>query len=541
MSEEFLIHGPNRLIPIPEISIGKRIYDSLKEAGPEEVAYIDVKTERFLTHNDFLKLTCRLARALQNCGYKSNDVISISGENNNYFFVPVVAGFYLGMISAPLNHNYTERELLHSAGIAKPKIIFCSKTKLKTYLDLQRKVDYIERIIIMDPMDKTSGFDTIEDFIEKHCEKNFKEDDLKITEVNIFEHLACILYSSGTTGFPKGVMTTHDNIAMRMSHFRDPRIHAAGPETIMGCLPFFHGYGFMTNVTGLAKKNKIVVMQRFEEAKFLKAIEKFKINNISIVPPIMNFLVKNPMVDNYDLTSLHEITCGAAPLSHELEQAAGKKFSYVSNLRQGYGLTEATLAITMMPSNERRSGSSGKVVPEMTVKICDPETRKSLGPNQIGEICVKGRMVTKGYYGDEKATKTCFTEDGWLLTGDLAYYDKDGYFYVVDRLKELIKYKAFQVAPAELEAILIANPRIKDAGVVGKPDDEAGEVATAFIVKSDQSLTEDEVKKVISDQLSKPKHLHGGVYFVNEIPKNPSGKILRRQLRDLLVKQKSKL
>ncbi|RZB39936.1 AMP-binding domain containing protein [Asbolus verrucosus] len=211
-------------------------------------------------------------------------------------------------------------------------------------------------------------------------------------------------------------------------------------------------------------------------------------------------------------------------------------------IRQGYGLTEATLGVIMMAIGDTKHGSSGKVVTYMSCKVRDPDTGKSLGPGLVGELCFKGPMVMKGYYGNEEATRNSFTSDGWLLTGDLAYYDENQYFYVVDRLKELIKYKAFQVAPAELEAILLSNPKIKDVGVVGVPNEEAGELPLAFVVKNEGvDLTEKEVIDFVAERVSSQKRLRGGVIFVSAIPKNPSGKILRRELRKMLSSYKSKL
>jgi 4-coumarate--CoA ligase len=214
----------------------------------------------------------------------------------------------------------------------------------------------------------------------------------------------------------------------------------------------------------------------------------------------------------------------------------------IKSVRQAYGLTETTIGVVGMPLGCEKFGSSGKVLPYMLCKIRNPDTGESLGPNQIGELCFKGPVVMKGYYDNEQATRESFTSDGWLLTGDLAYYDDEEYFYVVDRLKELIKYKGFQVAPAELEALLLTNPKIRDAAVVGVPDEDAGELPLAFVVTdSGAVLTEVEVKQFIEGRVSSPKRLRGGVIFTTAIPKNPSGKILRRELRQLLRKNKSKL
>ncbi|KAI4468104.1 long-chain-fatty-acid--coa ligase [Holotrichia oblita] len=361
-STPIVIQGLPFWSPIPEISLGRQIYDSLRRCTDDEIAYFDVYTGRQLLYKDFLRLSYQLASSLQNCGYKENDVVAICSENNNNFFIPVVSALYLGMVSAPINHTYTQREILHAVNITKPKLYFVPKQLLVT-----SKNSY----------DKVVGYDTMEEFIKKHF-RNLALKDFKPVDLNPFDHLAVVLCSSGTTGLPKGVMTTHDNISVRNNHMRLP--------------------------------------------------------NVRII-------------------------------------------------RQGYGLTEATLAVTLVPHDDLKTGSSGKVVPGMSCMIRDPETKKALGANQVGELCFKGRMITKGYYENEEATRSTFSSDGWLFTGDLGYYDEEYHFYIVDRLKELIKYKGFQVAPAELEAILIQHPQIQDVGVIGKADEEAGELPTAFVVK----------------------------------------------------------
>ncbi|KAJ8928177.1 hypothetical protein NQ314_019239 [Rhamnusium bicolor] len=310
-------------------------------------------------------------------------------------------------------------------------------------------------------------------------------------------------------------------------------------------MPFFHAYGLIVSLTSIMYKRKIIVLREFEEDRFLKAIQDHKISLLPVAPPLAIFLEKTPKLLNYDLSCVKEIICGAAPLSGNTELALKQRLKNVS-IRQAYGLTEATLAITMIDKMSARPGSSGKVVPYMSCKVRDPETGKSLGPNQVGELCFKGPMIMMGYYNNEKATRESFTSDGWLKTGDLGYYDNEGLVYIVDRLKELIKYKGFQVAPAELEAILVNHPKVRDVGVVGLPDDLSGELPLAFVVKHEGvNVTEKELQDYVAGLVSPQKRLRGGVIFVPDIPKNPSGKILRRQLRqklkDYIGHQESKL
>lgn len=254
----------------------------------------------------------------------------------------------------------------------------------------------------------------------------------------------------------------------------------------------------------------------------------------------MVFLAKNPNVKNYDLSCLKELFYGAAPLGKEIEEEVKQRIPSVVKIQQGYGMTETTLTVFGFRNGIPLLGSVGVVTAKTWCKIVNPETGEILGPNKTGEICIKGPSIMKGYYRNPKATQETI-RDGWLHTGDIGYYDDFRNFYIVDRLKELIKYNGFQVAPAELEGLILTHPAVKDCAVIGIPHAEAGELPAAFVVlKDNHRATGEEIAEFIADRVSNHKRLRGGVHFVPEIPKNPSGKILRRVLRDRLSR-KSKL
>lgn len=285
----------------------------------------------------------------------------------------------------------------------------------------------------------------------------------------------------------------------------------------------------------------MVFLWKFEPNLYLKCIQKYKVVTISVPPPIVVFLAKTPLFDQYDLSSLKVIMCGAAPLTQETEHQVKERFKGEIIITQGYGQTESTLGVLYGNVATPKPGSVGELAKGTYGKIID-ENGKTLGPNQVGELCFKGPLIMKGYLSNEKATNETIDKDGWLHSGDLGYYDEDRQFYIVDRLKELIKFKGFQVAPAELEGLLLSHPNIKDSGVIGIPDESSGELPLAFIVKQENvELTEKEVKDFVEKNTSNAKWLRGGVRFVNEIPKNPSGKILRRELRELYKNTKAKL
>lgn len=253
-------------------------------------------------------------------------------------------------------------------------------------------------------------------------------------------------------------------------------------------------------------------------------------------PPAMLLIANSSLVRNYDLSSLQDLYCAGASLSKELEACVMSKLPNLKAIRQGYGLSETTFGILNNDGLEKtKLGSVGIVALGTYAKVVDLETGKILGPNQPGELCFKGPQIMKGYLGNDAATKEAIDFEGWLHTGDLGYYDEDKYFFFVDRLKEVIKYKAYQVPPAELEALLLSHPKIADAAVIGLPDEAVGELPMAFVVKKpNEEITEKQVKKYISEIVSDFKQLRGGVRFVTAIPRNPIGKILRRELKNVV-------
>ena len=305
-------------------------------------------------------------------------------------------------------------------------------------------------------------------------------------------------------------------------------------------LPFYHVFGFMLSLNSCLNKVPMVVLPRFEPDLFLRTIQNHRITMASLVPPLVVFLAKSPLTQGYDLSSLHALLCGAAPLSREIEELVQSRLPNVQTVRTGYGMSETSLGVISRMND--KVGSVGKVHKTTYVKVVDLETGCALGPNQTGEICVKGPLVMKGYLHNDRATGEIIDADGWLHTGDVGYYDEEQDFFIVDRIKDLIKYKGFQVPPAELEDVLLSHRQVRDCAVIGVPDEMAGELPAAFVVlQAGESVTANEIERYVASKLSPQKQLRGGVFFVDEIPKTGSGKILRRQLRDALLKRKAKL
>uniref|UniRef100_A0A182VPX3 Luciferin 4-monooxygenase n=1 Tax=Anopheles minimus TaxID=112268 RepID=A0A182VPX3_9DIPT len=508
----------------------------------DNVAVIDGVYSSELRYLELLETGVRLAVGLQNqANLQAGDVMGIISENRLEFPVVLYASFFANAAVAPINLTYTEREFDHALNLSKPKILFVSPYSAERVMAVARKNRlFIKHIFLFGDENPFGSEVTLyEDFLSQTSAINPYSFQPKPT--NVEQHVALIMCSSGTTGLPKGVQLTQRNIMASVSVLTMMEASIEGPIVVLSVIPWFHAFGCLTLINVICNKLKLVFLPKFEEGLFLSCIENYRCSFVFVVPPLMVFLAKHPLVDNYDLSSIDTLLCGAAPLSKETEILVKKRIG-VKHVLQGYGMSETTLAMLVQSIDSKKSGSVGKLQVGTMAKVVDITSGKLLGPNKSGELYFKGSQIMKGYIGNEKETRQTIDKNGWLRTGDIGYYDEDGEFFIIDRLKELIKYKGFQVPPAEIEAILLTNPKIKDAGVVGVPDEQTGELPLAFVVKQpDASLTEEEVQRYVAARASPAKRLHGGVRFVSEIPKNASGKILRRELRAMLHRQLSKL
>lgn len=481
----------------------------------------------------------RMAQVLLYMGVESNDVIGLCSENSFEFALVLYAALAINATVAPLNVIYSESEFQYAINLSKPKILFASKMCIDRAVKAAKNNDFVKKVIFMGINSSYANVISLMSLMQNKLIPSCL--DYKPPKGNKYEDVALIVCSSGTTGMPKGVQLTHNNILSTMNSAFDPSAPKMTDINLLTVIPWFHSFGCLTLISSGIVGACLVFLPKFEEHLFLSAIERYRVLMAFTVPPLMVFLAKHPMVSQYDLSSLMMLLCGAAPLSKEIEDQIKARIG-VPIIRQGYGLTESTLVLLVQNDYACKPGSVGALKVGLWAKVIDPHTGKALGANERGELCFKGDCIMKGYIGDAKATQTLI-KDGWLHTGDIGYFDEDFEFFIVDRIKELIKYKGYQVAPAEIEALLQKHPKIKEAAVIGKPDEDAGELPMAFVVKQSDGndLTEHDVIQFVAEHASPIKKLRGGVMFVQEIPKNVSGKILRRVLRNMLKKNMSKL
>jgi 4-coumarate--CoA ligase len=493
---------------------------------------IDGATGQEYTYADVELTSRKVGSALFKQGINKGDVIMILLPNSSEFVFSFLGASFIGAVSTMANPFFTSAEIIKQAKASGAKIIITQSVHVAKVKDFASENSI--KVVCIDS--------EVEGCL--HFSELTSGDENELPEVEISpDDVVALPYSSGTTGLPKGVMLTHKGLVTSVAQQVDgenPNLWIHSEDVLMCVLPLFHIYSLNSILLcGLRAGAAILIMQKFDIVPFLELIQKFKVTIGPFVPPIVLTIAKNEeIVDKYDLSSIRTVMSGAAPLGKELEDTVRAKFPN-AKLGQGYGMTEAgpVLAMCLAFAKEPfeiKSGACGTVVRNAEMKIVDPDTGASLPRNQRGEICIRGDQIMKGYLNDPEATKRTIV-DGWLHTGDIGYIDDDDELTIVDRLKELIKYKGFQVAPAELEAMLLTHPDISDAAVVPMIDENAGEVPVAFVVKSNGStVTEADVKQFISKQVVFYKRINR-VFFVEAIPKSPSGKILRKDLRAKLA------
>ncbi|XP_054265860.1 uncharacterized protein LOC128988512 isoform X2 [Macrosteles quadrilineatus] len=503
--------------------------------GQIYLKYVDGVSSASKTFTEVLRESRLLGNALLQLGVSKGDTLAISCENRLEFSVVMLASLLKGFIFAPLNPSYSKDEIVHVLNISKPKIIFCSGYTFANVSSSVSQLQDIKHIVLFDKANSTLPSYPIPVILFNILLINSPSlADISPGPRPEDGDVATILTSSGTTGLPKGVMLSFGNLKYFYNSSVSTFLSWKPDDVVLGLIPLYHGYGFGMLLCSFLFGAKMVLLPKFQEELFLSTIRKFKVTSLSLVPPLMTFLAKHPLVPQYDLSSVREVVCGAAPLSVETIHQVKARLPR-ADFRQGYGMTELSIVISITPPHSTKLDSVGKLAPGLQAKILDVETGKCVARGQPGEIVVRGPAVMVGYCNDPTATRLTIDSDGWLHTGDVGYVDDEGFFYIIDRIKELIKYNGYQVAPAELESLLMGLTGVRDAAVIGLPDVTCGELPLAFVVlQPNAALTESDIIGFVKGKVSPQKRLRV-VRFVQSIPRSPSGKILRRMLKQSLT------
>ncbi|PIA33671.1 hypothetical protein AQUCO_04000023v1 [Aquilegia coerulea] len=463
--------------------------NSSSSSSSKTTALIDSNTGYCLSYSQFIHQTQNLASSLQNkIGLSKGDIAFVLSSNCLQIPILFCSLLSLGVVISPANPISTKSEISRQIGLCKATIAFATSSTAYKLPSLHHKT------ILLD----SSEFHSLTTSLISRSE-------LKTREEVIQSDLAAILYSSGTTGKVKGVMLTHWNLTAIVAAIHAVQQKRETPAVVLYTMPYFHVYGFFYSLKSIAMGESVVLMDKFDLRRMLKVVEQFKVTFVAVAPPVIVGMVKNDdLIKSYDLSSLEGVGCGGAPLGKEVIEKFKERFPNVS-LGQGYGLTESTggLFRSLGPEEGCRYGSAGRILSNCQAKIIDPDTGIALPPCKLGELWIRGPLIMKGYVGDDEATSAMLDSEGWLKTGDLCYIDSDGYLFVVDRLKELIKYKGYQVSPAELEQLLQSHPAISDAAVVPYPDEEAGEIPMGFVVRQqDNNINETQIIDFIAKQVT---------------------------------------
>lgn len=507
---------------LPDVSLNNQhLSDYLwsdTSAIDSRIALVNGITGAAFTYKETKALSRSFGSALAKLGCLKGDVMAVILPNC-VEYIPIITGTAaLGAVTTTINAASTSGEIARQLKNSQTKFIVTYSAVLDKVKEAVSDLDVI--VIVLDKE-------------EVSLQKMLKDpgDQYPLTPVFTDDNDVVMLpYSSGTTGVPKGVMLTHRNIVTNLKQIIAPGVDFMPQDPILvNVLPMYHASGSAFSMTCLALGGKVVALPSFDPATFLKAIVDHRPNFLPLVPPLVSFLANHPAVTPDHLSSVKSILVGAAPLGTAIMEKLRDKAPQIK-FQEVYGMTELSPAVTIVRGDRIVEGSVGQVIPSTKMKVVDLGTGESVGPGETGELCFQGPQVMAGYLNNPTATDETIVE-GWLHTGDIGHYDQQENVFIVDRVKELIKVKGLQVAPAELEDTIRRIPNVKDVAVIGIEDERAGEVPRAFVVRGDETLDEDTIKEFVASQLSTYKHLEGGVEFVPEILKSAAGKILRKDIK----------
>lgn len=508
-----IFRGP--AIEIPEMSLTSFALRH-RERLADRPALVEWQSGRALSFGQLAECVQLVAGGLAERGYKKGDVIALIDVNSIDYVIAFHAVATIGGIAAPINPQLSVVEMAHLLHETGATCVFTAPQLLDQVRQSATQTMVREFVVFGQSPGATAFASLLR-----------STGSLPKVAIDPRNDVVVVLCSSGTTGLPKAVQLTHHGVVATVCQIL-ARCEIGEGEALTGHLPFFHIFGVgITLSLGLAQGAKCIVVPRFDLESFLQIVQDHRVRLAFLVPPVVVTLAKHPIVEQYDLSAFSSIICGAAPLGADVARACADRLG--CRITQIYGMTE-TGGTHMMPSEAQfaKIGSVGPCTSNTECRVVDMETGTTCGPSQIGELWIRTPAMMKGYLNRPEETARTIDAEGWLHTGDIGYADEAGNFTIVDRLKELIKYNAYQVAPAELEAVLLSHPAVADAAVIPSPDELAGEVPKAFIVLKGEA-TADELMTFVAERVAPYKKIRR-LEFIEAIPKSASGKILRRIL-----------
>ncbi|KAK2689096.1 hypothetical protein V3481_006242 [Fusarium oxysporum f. sp. vasinfectum] len=498
----------------------------------------DSATGEFLSFHDLKSIATIVSTILhREYDVRPGHKIAIIGQNSIWYPVAMLAASRLGAIVTLLPPGSMRDDLMYFLGTSKTALVFTDEGTVDEVTAACKAIGLSAKNILRfdGSKDETNSLQNL----RQRGESLYPSSYTKSWEPKYYEASPCafLSWSSGTTGKPKAVQISHANVISQLR-----QISALTPpnrrRTVLGVLPFYHITGLVHLLhLPIVLEQQMVIMAKFDMKQMMETVVRFKCDELWLVPPLLIRLLNDKSAQGYDLSFVKQFNTGAAPLADQVIAQLARKFPTVA-VRQAWGMTETTSCLTVTPPNLStwsNASKVGKLVPGTEIRVVDPDTGEDVAAGNVGEIWAKGPQVTMGYLDRPEETAASYLEDGFFKTGDLGSIDNEGFITIHDRIKEMIKVRGHAVAPAELEDLLHGHPKVKDAAIIGIPDDYSGETPRAFVVLAGGVHGGPEVVKELQEfvaaRKAKHKRLSGGVEFMDQIPKSPSGKILRRVLK----------
>ncbi|ALC48836.1 pdgy [Drosophila busckii] len=521
--------SPYEPVKVPNVPLHEYVWRDFKK-WENKTAAVCVITDRQYTFAQMRDASAALAVRLQTkFKLAKPDVLAICLPNMPEYPIAALGAIEAGLAVTTINPVYTAEEIARQLNFSEAKFLVGSVGGFNTLREAcQLTKKQIPIAVVRSTAQESLPAGAI-DFMDLISTENVRYDELSVPKDASGTDMVFLPFSSGTTGLPKGVVLSHNNIGSNCEQVAGalPIDSLVFQDTLPAVLPFFHIYGLtVVMLSKLSLGCRLATMPAFKPDDFIKSLDHYQGSILNLVPPIALFMLNNPKLTPELCPSLRVVMTGAAPIGQQDVERFLQK--------QGYGMTEASPVVLMTAEGNTRYASCGVLPGSTEAKIVplDGGDSKGVGAGSTGEFCVRGPQVMSGYLNNEEANELTFYPGGWLRTGDVAYFDEDGLFYITDRMKELIKVKGFQVPPAELEAVLRDHPKVLEAAVFGIPHELNGEAPRALVVlRQNEKATAEEIANYVAERVAHYKKLEGGVIFVDEVPKNPTGKIMRKDLK----------